>query len=724
MKLQNLSITTATRWMSLTLAVVLITAWALTAAIPVNAQSDTLPKPGGVNVQTTQGSLEVSVTWTSVSGAASYRVRLREAGPDNSFTDVATPTNTSATFEAGGFGDWVVRVEACNDNGCGRGTAVQFTVVDDPSSASGSSEPTPTPEPAPQSAATGSSDPTPTPEPAPQSAASGSSEPEPAPQSSASGSTGPTPTPLPVPYLDISHTRANPGRYESRNIDGGMHCIREGMSSDPYEFKLPRQPTHNVTVQLGDRYQATNGSDGGIITASPSTLTFTPSNWSTRQSVTFSAPNDPDAIEPKAGFVPVVSSTDPAYNFEDFTIDVCATDDDQAGYEFSSTSLSVDEGASGSYTIKLKSQPGSDVTVTVSSTGQANATVSSYTRSLTFTRANWNTAQSITVTLGRDSNGDSGTVTISHNFESNDFQYAGLHLPDVTITEVEQTTVGTSTRSGPEPLSLFVRSEDQEPVWTKGVAFSEVLPAAHGGTGAITYTLAGNLPAGVTFNASTRTISGTPTTATRMWTFLTYKAADSATPPNSVEVVLRYLVESNIQFSATISDMEFTVGQDIGVVQLPTATGCDGCTYRVLPLRPQGIGRRGTTLVGTPTGPTNGPVTVTYEAADSLGYVKSIPFRITVNSPVRINGGSVPSFRSGVAINPSHQLPAATGGTGTISYSIHRAGWSLPTGVTFDSATRSLSGTPAQPTSRYWMWYQATDELGSTHRERVWLGVD
>lgn len=458
MNLQNLNITTATRWVLLTLAVVLITVWALTTANPVNAQSDALPKPGGVNVQTTQGSLEVSVTWTSVSGATSYRVRLREAGPGNSLTDVASPTNASATIEVGGFGDWVVRVEACNDNGCGRGSAVRFTVVDVQGSASGSSEPTSTPEPAPQGSASGSSVPAPTPEPAPQSSASGS------------------------------------------------------------------------------------------------------------------------------------------------------------------------------------------------------------------------------------------------------------------------TNTGSS---GSEPLSLFVSFKDQKLVWTKGVAFRKVLFAAQGGTDPITYTLAGSLPAGVTFTASTRTISGTPTTATRMWTFLTYKATDSATPSNSVEVVMLYLVESNIQFSATIPDMEFTVGQDIGVVQLPTATGCDGCTYRVMPLRPQGLRRRGTTLVGTPTEATNGPVTVTYEAADSLGYDKSIQFRITVNPPVRISGGSVPSFRSGVAINPSYQLPAATGGTGTITYSIHRAGWSLPTGVTFDSATRSLSGTPGQPTTRrYWMWYQATDELGSTYRERVWLGVD
>ncbi len=467
MNLQNLNITTATRWVLLTLAVVLITVWALTTANPVNAQSDALPKPGGVNVQTTQGSLEVSVTWTSVSGATSYRVRLREAGPGNSLTDVASPTNTSATIEVGGFGEWVVRVEACNDNGCGRGSAVRFTVVDVQGSASGSSEPTSTPEPTAQGSASGSSEPTPTPEPAPQSSASGS------------------------------------------------------------------------------------------------------------------------------------------------------------------------------------------------------------------------------------------------------------------------TNTGSS---GSEPLSLFVSFKDQKLVWTKGVAFRKVLPATQGGTDPITYSLEherasvrnelGSLPAGVTFTASTRTISGTPTTATRMWTFLTYKATDSATPPNSVEVVMLYLVESNIQFSATIPDMEFTVGQDIGVVQLPTATGCDACSYRIMPLRPQGIGRRGTTLVGTPTAPTNSPVTVTYEATDSLGYDKSIQFRITVNPPVRISGGRVPSFRSGVAINPPHQLPAATGGTGTITYSIHRIGRSLPTGVTFDSATRSLSGTPAQPTSRYWMWYQATDELGSTHRERVWLGVD
>ena len=58
-----------------------------------------------------------------------------------------------------------------------------------------------------------------------------------------------------------------------------------------------------------------------------------------------------------------------------------------------------------------------------------------------------------------------------------------------------------------------------------GRAFSVRLPAASGGTLPYTYSTE-DLPAGLTFTASTRTISGTPSTATT--TTVTYQVEDSA----------------------------------------------------------------------------------------------------------------------------------------------------------------------------------------------------
>ena len=49
--------------------------------------------------------------------------------------------------------------------------------------------------------------------------------------------------------------------------------------------------------------------------------------------------------------------------------------------------------------------------------------------------------------------------------------------------------------------------------WVRGTAISQVLPAATGGDGGVTYAIEGSLPAGLSFAAATRTISGTPTAA-------------------------------------------------------------------------------------------------------------------------------------------------------------------------------------------------------------------
>ncbi len=62
--------------------------------------------------------------------------------------------------------------------------------------------------------------------------------------------------------------------------------------------------------------------------------------------------------------------------------------------------------------------------------------------------------------------------------------------------------------------------------WLTGVALSLVLPAATGGNGALSYSLTPALPAGLTFDADTRAISGTPaSTATEA--AYTYTVTDS-----------------------------------------------------------------------------------------------------------------------------------------------------------------------------------------------------
>ena len=67
------------------------------------------------------------------------------------------------------------------------------------------------------------------------------------------------------------------------------------------------------------------------------------------------------------------------------------------GVDLSATSLTVEEGESGSYTVVLDTQPSGTVTITASSGDTTVATV--MPSSLTFTTSNWDTAQTVTVRI-------------------------------------------------------------------------------------------------------------------------------------------------------------------------------------------------------------------------------------------------------------------------------------------------------------------------------------
>ena len=78
-------------------------------------------RPTGLEAIAERGSLDVSVEWDDVDGAAKYWVRWRRQGPGNPLNEGVRTQTSDATIAVEGYGKWVVRVEACNIMGCGLG---------------------------------------------------------------------------------------------------------------------------------------------------------------------------------------------------------------------------------------------------------------------------------------------------------------------------------------------------------------------------------------------------------------------------------------------------------------------------------------------------------------------------------------------------------------------------------------------------------------------------
>ena len=85
----------------------------------------------------------------------------------------------------------------------------------------------------------------------------------------------------------------------------------------------------------------------------------------------------------------------------DQTVSVDTADDDVAGFTVveSNGSTEVDESVQRTFTVVLNAQPASDVVITVVSSDTGEVTVNS---PLTFTAANWDTPQTVTVTGADD----------------------------------------------------------------------------------------------------------------------------------------------------------------------------------------------------------------------------------------------------------------------------------------------------------------------------------
>ena len=94
------------------------------------------------------------------------------------------------------------------------------------------------------------------------------------------------------------------------------------------------------------------------------------------------------------------------------------------------TSVSVNEGSSNTFTVRLSAQPATNVTVSIGRTsGDADLTVSGGA-SLTFTPANFNTAQTVTLSAAEDLDVANGSAIF-------DVTSSGLTTVSVTASEVD-----------------------------------------------------------------------------------------------------------------------------------------------------------------------------------------------------------------------------------------------------------------------------------------------
>ena len=158
--------------------------------------------------------------------------------------------------------------------------------------------------------------------------------------------------------------------------------VAEGGSAT-YTVVLDAQPTSDVVINV-------TKSGSSDVTVSPARLTFTTANWSTAKTVTVAAAQDADAVDDAAAISHAVDASRSANEFDAVNIAgvaVAVTDDDTAGVSVSETALEVAEGGSGSYTVRLNTQPTSDVVIGVTRSGSPDVTVSPAT--LTFSSSNW-----------------------------------------------------------------------------------------------------------------------------------------------------------------------------------------------------------------------------------------------------------------------------------------------------------------------------------------------
>ena len=185
--------------------------------------------------------------------------------------------------------------------------------------------------------------------------------------------------------------------------DGTTVAVGEGGATDTYSFVLDSQPVADVSIEVAPDIECDLGTGAGTAI----TLTFIPASWNVPQDVTVTAFDDVQVEGAHSCTIThLVTGGDPLYNNAPITdVTAAITDNDEPEIAISTSGgVSVSEDTSATadtYTVVLLSEPLADVLVNITvSDGQTQISdggAPGTSVTLTFTPANWNVAQTVSV---------------------------------------------------------------------------------------------------------------------------------------------------------------------------------------------------------------------------------------------------------------------------------------------------------------------------------------
>lgn len=301
------------------------------------------------------------------------------------------------------------------------------------------------------------------------------------------------------------------------------------------------------------------------------------------------------------------------------------------------------------------------------------------------------------LTLNASTGVISGVPTASGNFQFT-AQATDSGTPQQIVTKQLNITINPA---------LSITTTSPMPSGTVNTAYSQTVQTNGGGIPPLAWTItAGSLPPGLSLNATSGAITGTPTTATGSPFSFTVQAADSGTPQQIATKALSISIATAPLSVATTSLPNGVNGQSYSAT-LQSAGGTPPVTWSIssgsLPSWATLTASTGA-ITGTPNA--TGTTTFTVKATDSTvptAQTATKSLSIVVNTALSITSTSLPNGTTGTAYSATL---TATGGVTPYTWSVSSG--SLPSWASLNSSTGAITGTPnAGGTTNFTV--QATD---------------